>query len=250
MNFRQILVAPSHRDWVELATEIFVTHAQAAIEERGRFLVALAGGSTPRALYERLAEPDLDEAVDWRAVTFILGDERCVPITHPDSNLAMCTEVLLGPRQISPSQIFGLSLGGDPRAEEEVAEDALAALLGGVPGEGGPPDTPIDLVLLGLGANGHTASLFPGLSWAWRLEDWVVADYVEVVGSWRLTLTPLVLSAARQVLFLVEGADKSATVAAVLDGPRDMVVLPAQALDQAKETIWLLDEAAASSRGT
>ena len=162
----------------------------------------------------------------------------------------MCTEALLGPRQISPSQIFGLSVGGDPRAEEEVAEDALAALLGGVPGEGSPPDTPIDLVLLGLGANGHTASLFPGLSWAWRLEDWVVAEYVEVVGSWRLTLTPLVLSAARQVLFLVEGADKSATVAAVLDGPRDMVVLPAQAFDQATETIWLLDEAAASSRGT
>ena len=78
----------------------------------------------------------------------------------------------------------------------------------------------------------------------------MVAEYVEVVGSWRLTLTPLVLSAARQVLFLVEGADKSATVAAVLDGPRDMVVLPAQALDQAPETIWLLDEAAASSRGT
>jgi len=248
MNFRQVLVAPSHQDWVDIATEIFVSHARAAIEQRGRFLVVLAGGTTPRALYERLAAPDLDAALDWGAVTFLLGDERCVPIDHPDSNLRMVTESLLGPRGIDPAQVVGLSRGGDPRAEEEEAEDALAGLLGGVPGDGAPPDTPLDLVLLGLGANGHTASLFPGLSWAWRLEDWVVADYVEVVGSWRLTVTPLVLCSARQVLFLVEGADKAAAVADVLDGPRDIVVLPAQAIDQAAEVIWLLDEPAAGRR--
>ena len=181
-------------------------------------------------------------------MSFIIGDERCVPPTHPDSNLRMCTESLLGPRRIDPAQVHGLSVGGDPRVEEEVAEDDLADLLGGIPGSGAPPETPIDLVLLGLGANGHTASLFPGLSWAWRLEDWVVADYVEVVGSWRLTLTPLVLCSARHVLFLVEGAEKADAVAAVLDGDRDMVVLPAQALDQAADVVWLIDEAAGSRR--
>ena len=248
MNFRQVLVAPSHEDWVDTAAEIFVTHARAAIAERGRFLVALAGGSTPAALYGRLAQADLDDALDWDAVTFIIGDERCVPVTDPDSNLRMCREQLLGPRRIAADRVLALSTGGDPRDEEELAEDALAALLGGIPGDGDPPETPLDLVVLGLGANGHTASLFPGLSWAWRLEDWVVADYVEVVGSWRLTLTPLVLCTARQVLFLVEGAAKAPAVAAVLDGPRDIVVRPAQALDQAPEVIWLLDEEAASAR--
>ena len=248
MNFRQVLVAPSHDDWVETAVEIFVTHGREAIAERGAFLVTLAGGSTPKWLYERLAQEDLDEALDWSAVTFLIGDERCVPTSHPDSNLRMVTESLLGPRGIDPGKVHGLSVGGDPRVEEELAEDDLAALLGGNPGSGAPPETPIDLILLGLGSNAHTASLFPGLSWAWRLEDWVVADYVEVVGSWRLTMTPLVLCSARQVLFLVEGVDKADAVAAVLDGPRDSVVLPAQALDQAASVVWLLDEAAASSR--
>jgi 6-phosphogluconolactonase len=248
VNFRQVLVAPSHDDWVDTAAEIFVTHGRAALERSGRFLVALAGGSTPAALYDRLAQPDLDDALDWSAVTFVIGDERCVPSSDPDSNLGMARSHLLDPRGIAPDRVLGLSTGGDPREEEERAEDALAALLGGTPGDGDPPETPLDLVLLGLGANGHTASLFPGLSWAWRLEDWVVADYVEVVGAWRLTLTPLVLCSARQLLFLVEGASKADSVAAVLDGPRDMVVLPAQAMDQAPEVIWLLDEAAASAR--
>lgn len=231
--------------WTDAAVERFVAAGRSAVEERGRFVVALAGGRTPQGLYEALAGPRGDSH-DWGATTFVLGDERCLPAGDPGRNLTMATEALLAPRAIDPTRVLSLYDGSEPRSSVDAAVASLEVLLGGR-GTDGPPATPIDLVLLGIGDNCHTASLFPGLPWSLDHQSWVVANYVEVVGQWRLTLTPLVLGDAREVLFLITGAAKAAAVASVLEGPVDPVVRPAQAFLDVAQATWLLDRPAAAA---
>ena len=161
----------------------------------------------------------------------------------------MATEALLRPRSLEASQIVPLYDGTEPRESLDQATRWLAELLGGDP-RSGPPSRPIDLVLLGLGDNCHTASLFPGLPWALDTTSWVVAEYVEVVGQWRLSLTPMVLSGAREILFLIEGAAKASAVASVVEGPIDPMVRPAQAFLGCPQVTWLLDRPAASELST
>ena len=208
----------------------------------------MAGGNTPRGLYEALAGTAGD-GIDWGAVIVVLGDERCLPLGDPGRNLTMATDALLRPRSLEASQIVPLYDGTEPRASLGQARKWLVDHLGGDP-ESGPPIRPIDLVLLGLGDNCHTASLFPGLPWALDATSWVVAEYVEVVGQWRLSLTPTVLSAAREIVFLIEGSAKASAVASVLEGPIDPLVRPAQAFLGCSQVTWLLDGPAASELST
>ena len=214
-----------------------------AIAARGRCLVALSGGATPKGLYERLAARGR-AALDWSRVVFLWSDERSVPPDHPDSNFRMADEALLGPLGIPAAQVYRMrGEADDIEAAARDYEHTISTLTGVQPGHGVPQ---LDLVLLGLGADGHTASLF-GDTVALDVRDrWVVRNYVAKFTTSRLTLTFPVILAAREIRVLVTGVEKARTLAAVLAGVWDPDRLPAQRLAQATgRVVWLVDEAAA-----
>ncbi len=219
----------------------FVDRAAAAIAAHGRFAVALSGGSTPRGMYTLLAGDELVHRVDWVHVHLFFGDERCVPPEHPGSNYRMVRETLLDHAPVPPGNVHRMR-GEDPPAEAALAYKAeLRAFFGRamVPR--------LDLVLLGMGDNGHTASLFPGQPQVHERVRWVMASYVDEVGMWRLTLTPVAINAAAEVTFLVAGAGKAAMLKRVLEGPYRPDLLLAQIVRPTDGVLrWLVDEAAAA----
>jgi 6-phosphogluconolactonase len=226
------------------AAELFVERARAA-RTRGRFTVALSGGSTPRSLHTLLAGPDSRNQVDWTQVQFYWGDERYVPPDDPESNYRMARETLLDklpevrPQQIHriPTELPDPGQVADLYEQELHREFALAA--GALPR--------FDLIYLGLGPDAHTASLFPHTEALHVRERLVVANYVPKLASTRITMTAPVLNAAATVAFLVAGSDKAAALAAVLEGPRDPETYPAQLVQPAHGTLyWLVDRAAAA----
>lgn len=240
---RQIF--PDPKSLVEGAASYIADLAVRSIADRGRFTVALSGGNTPKPVYQRLAEDPYRQRIDWSRVEIFFGDERCVPPDDPQSNYLMARNTLLDHVPIPSGNIYRM-LG------EEVPDKAAAAytavLENVLRGKVGQAPTPsFDLVLLGMGDNGHTASLFPGLPAVSEQVRWVMAQYVEVVGMWRLTLTPVILNAARNVAFLVSGADKAEMVSRVVEGVYQPIVLPSQVVEPTPgELVWLLDAAAAS----
>lgn len=223
------------------AAELFRDEAKAAVAARGRFTVALSGGSTPKSLYALLATPEWNKQIDWSRVHFYWGDERCVPITHPDSNYAMVERELLSKINVPAGNVhrFAVELN-DPGKIALAYEEDLKRNFG----TGGMPQ--FNLILLGLGENGHTASLFPHCPALHVKDRLVVADWVEEVKSNRLTFTPPLINAARQILFLVSGASKAQVLRAVLKGPRHPEQLPAQLIVPAGGMLtWLADKDAA-----
>jgi 6-phosphogluconolactonase len=223
----------------------FVELAHRAVDRQGRFSVVLAGGSTPRRLYELLALPGHRAEVDWDRVEFFWGDERAVPPDHPDSNYGMAFVVLLGPLAVRAAQVHRIK--GELADLEEGASDyhgEIARLFGVTP-DGPPP--PFDLVLLGMGADGHTASLFPYSEALPERRRWVVSHYVARLNARRITLTPPILNRAREVRLLVTGPDKAKTLQEVLEGPRDPERLPVQLIaPESGRLVWLVDQAAAA----
>lgn len=219
----------------------FVQRAAAAIEAQGRFRVALAGGSTPKPLYELLATKEFMVQLDWTRTEVFFGDERCVPPDDARSNFRMAANALLRHVPLPAAQLHRMR-GEDPPAQaalryrEELAQAFRNAAA-----------PRFDLILLGMGENGHTASLFPGtgaLRERWRT---VVAQYVEVQKEWRLTFTRPVLNAAAAVWVLARGASKAATVKRVLEGPFEPQVSPIQyVVPRAGQLVWWLDAAAAA----
>jgi 6-phosphogluconolactonase len=213
--------------------------AHDAIAERGVFAIALAGGDTPRRTYTRLAS---DGRVDWPRVEFFFGDERAVPPDHPDSNYAMARAALLAPRGIAAQRIHRMEgERADLAAAARDYERELARVLGGAPG-GDPP--PVDLVLLGMGPDGHTASLFPHTAALAETQRWVVANEVPQIAARRITFTFPLIERARAVLVLVTGEAKATALAEVLEGPPDPERLPSQRLRERAN--WLVDGPAAS----
>ena len=223
------------------AAERFAQLAYAAVSERGRFSVALSGGSTPRALHAHLAAAPLREAVAWDRVHVFWGDERCVPPDHPDSNYRMARETLLDHVPIPATQVHRMP-GELPPAEAAAAYEAdLRRFFGGADWPG------FDLVLLGLGDDGHTASLFPGTPALAETQRWVVANRVEKLATWRITLTAPAINQAGQVMFLVAGAGKAERLREVLRGPHRPDALPAQLVQPVSgQADWFVDLAAAS----
>jgi 6-phosphogluconolactonase len=225
------------------AARRFVEDAREAIAARGRFIVCISGGDTPRPLYERLAHfshGDATSDVAWSRVHVFWADERCVPPDDERSNYRMAREAWLEHVAIPADHVHRLRGEIDPRAAAAEYDIELHAFAGA------------DLVLLGLGEDGHTASLFPhSPAVVERREDvardrWVRAEHVASVAMWRLTLTPAVINRARDVVFLVAGARKAARVKEVIEGPPAPDALPAQAIrpDDGRLS-WFLDEAAA-----
>ncbi|GAB4505315.1 MAG: 6-phosphogluconolactonase [Anaerolineales bacterium] len=234
------MILPDKTALANAAAEMFLAQAQASIQARGRFAVALAGGSTPRGLYARLAQPDYASRLDWEAVHLFWGDERCVPPDHPDSNYRMARESLQVPLpEENIHRIHGELL---PEAAAETYAGDLRAFFG---------DTPrFDLILLGMGTDGHTASLFPESPALHERTRWVVSVPHETPPPPlvpRVTLTLPILNAARQIVFLVAGADKAERLAEVLRAPRASTGLPASMIRPADgELLWLIDQPAAT----
>ena len=215
--------------------DFIAASASEAIAARGAFMIALSGGGTPKPVYRRLASATLD----WTRVHVFFGDERCVPPDDPRSNFDMAKTALLDHVPIPARNLHRMRGEDVPDEAAEAYADELEEVLG--------EDGRLDLVLLGLGDNGHTASLFPGLAAVTETERTVAAAYVEVVGMWRLTLTPPAINAAGRAAFLVSGEGKAEIVHRVLQGPSQPVVLPAQAIRPTERpALWLMDEAAAA----
>jgi 6-phosphogluconolactonase len=214
------------------AASLFVRSAQEAIAARGRFVVALSGGSTPRATFEILAA-EHREAIDWSRVIAFPGDERCVPPDHADSNYRTARERLVDGGPLPEANLKRWRTDAGP----EAAAAAFATMLR----EYGR----LDLVMLGLGPDGHTASLFPRSTALKATDELAVSTWVEKLAAYRLTLTARAINAARRVVFLVVGHDKKDALEVVLQGPRDPSRLPAElvAPDEG-ELLWLVDRAA------
>lgn len=215
--------------------------AREAIEARGLFTLALSGGSTPRKVYELLAGEDFRKEMDWTNVHVFFGDERMVPPDHAESNYRMASESLLSHVAIPPENVHRIDGVGDAAANASAYEREMRGLFGDL-------EWPrLDLVLLGMGDDGHTASLFPGTEALKEQRLWVAPNWVEKLGAWRVTLTVPVINAARHVTFLVTGADKAARLREVLKGERDPSRLPAQLIRPTDGTLeWFVDRAAAA----
>ena len=234
----ELRVLPDATAVADALAELVAESAHSAIAQRGRFAISLAGGTTPRAAYERLAAEPYRSALPWEDVLVFFGDERCVPPEDAQSNYRMAREAFLNAVNIPERNVYRIR-GEDP---PEQAAASYAADLKRVLG-----DRPrFDLVLLGMGADGHTASLFPGTDPMTDSDRLVRAVYSASVQMWRITLTPNVLNAARCVTFAVEGSAKSAALAAVRNGADDPSTYPAQIIAPADgRLIWLADAAAA-----
>jgi 6-phosphogluconolactonase len=225
--------------------DLFVEIANKAIAERDLFTVALSGGTTPRGVYELLASEQYAEAVDWSKVHVFWGDERSVPPNNPNSNYWMADDLWLGKSSIPEINVHRMK--GELEAELAQADytRVLRDFFKESAAVGKPPR--LDLVLLGMGDDGHTASLFPGTAPIHESERWVVAHYVEKLDTWRITLTPVIFNAAANVAFLVAGESKAGRLKEVLEGPRQPDVLPAQIIDPVDGNLYFfVDEEAAA----
>jgi 6-phosphogluconolactonase len=241
-----VTICRDAEDLAERAAERFIRAAGEAIGRQGRFMVALSGGSTPEKLYTLLAQPEHAARVDWGRSSLFLGDERFVPLDDPRSNFALIQRTLLATALVPASQVFPVPVR---LASADAAAAAYAGTLAtafGVTDRRRPP--PFDLILLGLGEDGHTASLFPHAP-SLAVEDrWVVGSPPGTLPPSvdRITLTYPVLDAAHQVIFLVSGEKKAAVLQELLEGDPTPATRPAAGVHPADGALeWLVDEAAA-----
>lgn len=242
---RVVEVLPTPEAVARRAADIFCRRALESVTSRNRFTVSLAGGATPRRLYELLAEElPYREQVPWEVCHFFFGDERHVPPEHPDSNYGLVQRTLLSRVPVPPSQCHRVhSELHDPREAAQHYEATLRKFFR----SDRPPEAWLDLALLGMGTDGHTASLFPGSPALQDRRCWVAAVWVGKLGSSRITLTPRALNRSALAVFLVTGASKAGVVREVLEGATQPRRLPAQAIRPRKgRLVWLLDREAAA----
>ena len=236
----ELRVSPDLAALSRAAAQFFSDLAAVCAKERGRFSVALSGGSTPKSLYAMLADAAFRDAIPWPQVHFFWGDERCVPPDDPESNYRMVREALLSRVPIPESSVHRMK-GEDPDPQHAALEYEAELRRFFHPAPGQFPR--FDLVLMGLGEEGHTASLFPGSPALREHERLVVAPYVEKLHGFRITMTLPVLNAGANVLFLVAGEKKADILKTVLL-ERDS--LPAQLVRPREgRLLWFADAAAA-----
>lgn len=236
-------IAPNPAILQEEAAAAVVAALQEAGREGPRISLALSGGSTPRGLYRILSMPPYREAIPWSQLEIFWGDERTVPPDHPDSNYRMAREALLAGAPLAPGQIHRLQGEKEPQAEAQRYGEEIRSVLGSDPPR-------FDLLFLGMGAEGHTASLFPG-SPALTSSRLVESVYVEALHTTRLTVTPRLINASKRIFFLVAGREKAGALQQVLECPRDPALFPAQAVSPLAGTVnWFLDQEAAAFLST
>ena len=238
-------VEPDPEALARRAAHYFVEMAGEAAAARGRLRIAISGGSTPRAAFALLADPDQPwrARMPWDKLDLYWVDERCVPPTHPDSNYRMTREALLDHVPLQPGQIHRIEGELDP----QVAADRYESELRNTFRLEGAQSPRFDLVALGMGSDGHTASIFPHTKAIHEMSRLVTANHVPQKDTWRITLTWPVINRADSVFFLIAGADKAQILSEVLTGPLDLERLPSQLIWPASGILTLiLDKAAAA----
>jgi 6-phosphogluconolactonase len=224
------------------AAELFVALATEAITARGRFRVTLSGGSTPRRVYELLSAADFSSRVDWNHLDMFWGDERYVPADDRDSNYRMTFEALLRHVPVPAASVHRVPTEiSPPSAAAAAYEENVRQCF-----RDSTSVPQFDLIFLGLGTNGHTASLFPHSPALREQSHLVVADFVAEVNGWRITMSAPLLNRGRVLVFLVQGQEKAQVMRDVLLGPMDAERLPAQLIAPEGKLLWMVDEAAAS----
>jgi 6-phosphogluconolactonase len=237
---KKIQIYPTAEDVINKTANLFISSAADAINQYGVFSAALSGGSTPSPLYEFLARDSSADALDWNQIHFYWSDERPVPADHPDSNFRQAYHSLLKPRLIPPENIHRIAGELDPKIAAQTYQQEIAS---------GFNETPprFNLILLGMGADGHTASLFPGTKAVLNPQqnEWVTANHVPQHSSWRITFTPELINAAEQVIFLVTGKTKAEILLKVLEGPYLPEQYPSQLIKPSSGNLaWLIDQEA------
>jgi 6-phosphogluconolactonase len=242
---REIRILSDGAAIAKRAAQEFVQAAAAAVSARGSFNVALAGGSTPKALYSLLVnDPALRSQVPWDKMHLFFGDERHVPPDHPDSNFRMATEAMISKSPLKPEQVTRINAenpdAGQAALEyEKTLRDFFKLKAGDFPR--------FDLLLVGMGSEGHTLSLFPGTKALHADGRIAVRNWVGKLATDRITLTAPAASNAAEILFMVTGADKALALKSVLEGPFEPDQLPAQSLQPKNgKLLWLVDAAAGS----
>jgi 6-phosphogluconolactonase len=222
------------------AAELFLRQANEAVKDRGRFSVALSGGHTPQRVYELLAGPPFNRLVDWGRVHIFWGDERCVPPDDPRSNARMAREKLLDHVPVPPGQVHPIACANSAKDGARSYESLLRSFFDGAPKR-------FDLVFLGLGTDGHTASLFPGTPAVLEKDRWVTDVYSEKDGIYRVTLTAPILNQALVLAFIVSGASKAEALREVLTRRPEPERFPARLIEpDGGKLYWLVDRNSAS----
>ena len=242
---KEIRIAQDQAEWAAAAATLVYEVGRQAVRNHDRFFLALSGGSTPERLYHRLVDPQSADRFDWSGSTFFFSDERCVPPDHPDSNFNLANRTFFRPLNIGADHIHRMRGEiPDPDLAARDYEQLLRTVVGSLE-EGWPR---LDLVLLGLGNDGHTASLFPGTAAVTEFQRWVTVGRAPSAPQTRLTLTLGVINRATVVVFLVTGAAKARIVKTILEPGKDADrQLPAaQVHPKTGRLIWLLDRAAAA----
>jgi 6-phosphogluconolactonase len=245
---KNVEVLPSAESVMRAAADYFAARASEAIAESGRFAVALSGGNTPRGTYALLASDPYAARIAWKHVHFFWSDERCVPPDDVASNYRMACDTLLDRVPVPAANVHRIAGESTPDAAAADYESELRRFF--TAAHGPPPSAPgrsFDLVFLGMGDDGHTASLFPGTAAVRENRRWVVAHHVDKLAAWRITLTPPVINSARNVVFLVSGAEKAAALRRAVNGAHDPDAVPAQAVAPREGRLqWLVDATAAA----
>ena len=237
MKNQQINYVSSQAELVTVACELITAAAAAGIAQRGFATIGLSGGSTPLPIFAALAQ---DADIEWRRWRIFWGDERTVPPHHPDSNFGAAKAALLDKLPKPGPLVMRMAGEAEPDAAALAYEQALYELV--PPRREDPRQIPaFDLLIQGMGGDGHTASLFPHTAALAETERLVVANVVPQLDTTRLTVTYPLLNAARRVLFLVSGAEKADVLRTVLDGPRDVETYPSQGVSPTNGTLtWLV----------
>lgn len=235
---RDLIIPGGSADTIDFSIQQFLELAHSSIEHQGLFAVALSGGQTPKAIYQGVAKSKERSIVDWKRVLFFWSDERCVPLDHPDSNFRMAKET--GLLQLVPSEnVFPMR--ADAEDLEQSATDYENLLIQKLPGRA------FDLVMLGMGEDGHTASLFPKTHGLHPNERLAIPNFIPEKEVWRLTLTFSCINKARQAQVYVLGKSKAAMVKKALTGPYEPDQLPVQRVGTPEhKALWILDHDAAS----
>jgi 6-phosphogluconolactonase len=239
-----IQIFPNINELSCAAADIFIESANRAINANDCFTVALAGGSTPKFLYKLLASAEYKAKVDWTKTFFFWGDERCVPIDSDESNFKMASENLLLPAAVPANNIRRFNTELEPDRAAVIYETTLETFFQLKSGE-----LPrFDLILLGMGADGHTASIFPHTAAVGETSKLAIANFVPKFDAFRLTLTPPVINNAAQVVFLISGADKADALNEVINGARQPELFPSQLIQPANGELSFLVDAGAAAK--
>lgn len=234
---RDLIIPGETQETIAYCVEHFIAISQEAISTRGVFTVALSGGSTPKAIYEMLSSPAYSKRVDWSKVWLFWSDERCIPPEHQDSNYFMAMHAGFIHLPIPEINIFRMPAEEDVEKEAEKYEELILDVV---------PSAEFDLIMLGMGEDGHTASLFPKTHGLHPGERLVIANYIPQKNTWRMTLTFKCINAARHIAIYVLGKNKAAMLKHVLTAPYQPDELPIQRIGTpTHRALWIVDKAAA-----